>query len=88
MLLCYGSTAGLPDFGEVLQIIMVSDELVFVVKLLNAWHNEHLRSYELENTGNIQLLEQREIVDFYPLAVYTLAGGRVATLKHHICLSF
>lgn len=49
MLVCYGSTAGLPDFAEVLQIMN------FVVRLQNTWYNEHFRSYELDNTGNVQL---------------------------------
>ena len=59
MLLCYGSTGGLPDFAEVSQIILVLDSIVFVVKLLNGWYNEHLRSYELEYTGNFQIIEPK-----------------------------
>ena len=38
MMLVYGSSAGLPDFAEILQIIIVHDTLVFVVKLQSAWH--------------------------------------------------
>lgn len=88
MLLCHGSTAGLPDFAEVSQIILVLDSIFFVVKLLNAWYNEHLRSYELDYTGNIQVIEPKELLDFYPLAMYTVAGRRVVTLKHHITIPF
>lgn len=84
MLLCYGFTADLPDFSEVLQIILVCNELAFVVRLLSTWYNEHFRSYELEHTGNIQILEQKEMVDYYPLAAYTVAGRRLTTLKHYI----
>ena len=88
MLVCCGSTAGLPDFAELLQIMLICDKLTFFVRLQNAWYNEHLRSYELENTGSVQLLEHKDLKDFYPLAAYTLAGRRLATLKHHICTSF
>lgn len=84
MLLCHGFTADLPDFSEVLQIILVCNELAFVVRLLSTWYNEHFRSYELEHTGNIQILEQKEMVDYYPLAAYTVAGRRLTTLKHYI----
>lgn len=61
MLVCYTSTAGLPGFAEMLQIILVSDKLTFVVHLQNMWYNEHLQSYELENTGNVQLVEKTEL---------------------------
>lgn len=88
MLLCHGFTADLPDFCEVLQFILVCNELVFVVRLLSTWYNEHLRSYELEHTANIQLLQQREMVDYYPLAAYIVGGKRLTTLKHYICPSF
>ena len=77
----------MPDFAEVSQIILVLDSIVFVVKLLNGWYNEHLRSYELEYTGNFQIIQPKEL-DFYPLAMYTIAGRRVVTLKHHINTPF
>lgn len=57
MLVCFSSTAGLRDFAEVLQIMLIHEKLTFVVRLQNTWYNKHLRSYELENTGNVQLLE-------------------------------
>lgn len=88
MLVCSGSTAGLPDFAEVLQIMLISDKLTFFVRLQNAWYNEHLRSYELENTASLLFLEHGDLKDFHPLAAYTLAGRRLVTLKHHISLTF
>lgn len=53
MLVCSGSTTGLPDFAEVLQIMLICDKLTFFVRLQNGWYQEHLRSYELENTGSV-----------------------------------
>lgn len=88
MMLPFGSTGGLPDFAEILQMIIVRDSLFFVVKLQSAWYNEHLRSFKLESTGNIQILEQPQMTDVYPLAAYTVAGERMVSLKHHICLSY
>ena len=71
MVVCHGSTAGLPDFAEVLQIMIVHNKPVFVVRRKMTWYNEHLRSYELENTSNEQVIEQKELPDFYPLAAYS-----------------
>lgn len=44
MLLPFGSTGGLSDFGEIVQIIIVHESPVFVLKLLSGWYHEHLRS--------------------------------------------
>lgn len=66
MLVCCGSTAGLPDFAEVLQIMLICGKLTFFVRRQNTWYNEHLRNYELDNTGCVQLLEQRDLTDFHP----------------------
>ena len=88
MVVCHGCTAGLPDFAEVLQIIIVNNKPGFVIRLKMAWYNEHLRSFELENTRNEKVIEQKDLPDFYPLATYTLAGRHLVTLKHHICLPY
>lgn len=88
MLVCCGSTAGLPDFAEVMQIMVVHDKLAFVVKLRNTRYNKHLRSYELKNTSNVQLIEQKALADFLTLAVYSVEGRRLVTLKHYICLPY
>ena len=88
MVVCHGCTAGLPDFAEVLQVIIVNNKPGFVIRLKMAWYNEHLRSFELENTRNEKVIEQKDLPDFYPLATYTLAGRHLVTLKHHICLSY
>ena len=43
MLLPFGSTGGLPDFGEIglLQLIIVHESPVFALKLLSWWYHEH-----------------------------------------------
>lgn len=46
MLLPFGSTGGLSDFGEILQIIVVHENPVFVLKMLSGWYNEHLRNFK------------------------------------------
>ncbi len=87
MMLVYGSTGGLPEFAEILQIIIVRGSLVFVVKLQSAWYCEHLRCFKLESTSLVKVLEQPQLTDTYPLATYSVEGNRMVSLKHHICLS-
>lgn len=86
MILANGSTSGLPDFGELIQIVVVDGKPGFIVECLDAWYIEHLGSYELENTQTIAVLEPAQLSDIFPLAAYTIAGKRMVTLKRYIYL--
>ncbi|KAF3837729.1 hypothetical protein F7725_009497 [Dissostichus mawsoni] len=70
MILANGSTGGLTDFGELIQIVVVKGTLVFIVKCLSAWSVEHLRSYVLEKTRTVKVLEPAELSDMFPLTPY------------------
>ena len=87
MLLPFGSTGGLSDFGEILQIIIVHESPVFVLKLLSGWYHEHLRSFKVEPTAKIVVIQHAEMKDAYPLAAYNTADGQMVSLKHFICTS-
>lgn len=87
MMLVYGSTGGLPNFAEILQIIFARDSLVFVLKLQSAWYSEHFRFFKLESTSKVKITEQSQLTDIYPLSTYAMEGDRMVSLKHHICLS-
>lgn len=74
MMLVYGSTGGLPDFAEILQMIVVRDSLVFTVKLQSAWYYEHFRCFKLESTSIVKVIEQSQLTDIYPLSTYAMEG--------------
>ena len=61
MTLVYGSSAGLPDFAVILQIIIVHDTLVFVVKLQRAWYSEHFLCFKLESTRVVKVIKQSQL---------------------------
>ncbi len=86
MMLAFGSTGGLPDFAEIVQMVVVQDELSFVVRLQSTWYNEHLRVFMLEPTHNIKILQQAQLTDVYPLAAYTVGEHLMVSLKHYICI--
>lgn len=80
MILAHGSTGCLPDFVELIQITVVNGKVGFIVKCLNAWYTEHLRSYELENTKNVEVIEPNELSDIFPM----VSGKRMVTQKSYI----
>lgn len=86
MILAHGSLAGLPEFTEIIQMIVVKDKLLFIVRKLSAWYREHYRAYELKMcpTKEVELLGPNELTDPYPLADYTVWGMRLITLKRYI----
>lgn len=86
MILAHGSLAGLPEFVEIIQMIVVKDNLLFIVRKLSAWYWEHFRAYELKlrPTKELELVDQNQLADPYPLADYTIGGMRLITLKRYI----
>ena len=84
MVLANGSTGGLTDFGELIQIVVVKGTLLFIVKSLIAWSVEHLRSFILEKTSTVKVLEPTELSDMLPLTPYVLGGKSIVTLKRYI----
>ena len=88
MILTYGSTGGLPDFADIVQIAILDNCIYFIVKLPAAWYEEHIRSFYLEVTGKMALLDQQKLGDVHPLAAYSVGGKRLVTLKRHICCAF
>ena len=47
MIVVCHSTAGVPEFGEILQMCIVGDELSFIVRLNFAWYQDHFRAFQL-----------------------------------------
>lgn len=86
MLIPYGSTGGLPEFAEIIQICIVERSLSFVVRVLCAWYREHFRAYELTTSPNreVALVDLENLADMYPLCDYTMGVKRMVTLKRHI----
>lgn len=86
MILAYGSTAGLPDFIEVLQIVLLRDRVHFIGKVFISWYDEHFRGFELESTELVVFVEQKDLTDVCPLSDYKVGRRRMVMLKRHICL--
>ena len=85
MILANGSTGGLPDFGELIQIVVVKGSVGFIVKGLTAWSVEHLRSFHLlEKNGPVKVIEPAELSDMFPLMSYIFGGRSIMTLKRSI----
>lgn len=81
MVVVHGSAGGLPEFGEVIQMVVVEKSLSFIVKELGAWYREHFRAFELCPTSQIACIQLGALVDQYPLADYRIGGRRMVTLK-------
>lgn len=68
-LIPYGSTGGLPEFAEILQMRIVKNCLSFVVRTLCTWNHEHFRAYELTTppSREVALVDFEDLADTYPL---------------------
>jgi len=88
MLVACGSTAGMPEFAEILQMCIRGDELSFIVRLLCAWYRDHFGSFELTCSPGkeVALVQLEELTDYYPLVAYTVCSKRMVTLKRRIII--
>lgn len=86
MILIHGSLGGLPEFSEIIQMVILQDKLMFIVKKLSGWYIEHYRSYDLKTSASkeVEVIEPQELHDTYPLAGYKIGGMRLVTLKRYI----
>ena len=86
MILIQGSLGGLPEFGEIIQMVILQDKLIFIVKKLIGWYIEHYRAFDLKPSPveKVDLIEPQELHDTYPLADYKIGGMRLVTLKRYI----
>ena len=88
MVLAHGCTAGLTDFVQIHQIVIVENVVGFMVKTRVAWYDEHMGLFQLEKPGHPKFLLQSELNDTVPLAAYNVEGKCMVTLKRHIDVPF
>ena len=80
MILIQGSLGGLPEFSEIIQMVILQDKLMFIVKKLIGWYIEHYRAFDLQPSPveEVELIEPQELHD------YKIGGMRLVTLKRYI----
>lgn len=76
MFLSAGSTSGLPDFGKIINVLIVENKPHFIIEPYTAWYIEHLRCYELyKNHPERHCLIQPEDLNHYsPISAYVVRG--------------
>jgi len=84
MIVVHGSCGGLPEFSEIIQLCIIKDDLIFIVKKLSSWYREHYRAYELDPTRELAAVGLKELADQYPLADYKVGSLRMVTLKRFV----
>lgn len=86
MVIAHGECSEISEFGEIVQIIVLQDKPLFIVRRLDAWYTEHYRAYVLVQSSDkkIELLEHHDLTDPYPLVQYTIGGRRMVALKRYI----
>lgn len=86
MSLIYGSLGGLPEFCKIIQMMILQDNLIFIVKQLCGWYFEHYRAYDLKTVPGkeVELVAPHKLHDAYPLSDYIIGGVHLVTLKRYI----
>lgn len=80
----HGMHLKLAEFSEIIQLCIIKDDLIFIVKKLNSWYREHYRAYELHPTRELAAVGLKELADQCPLADYKVGSLRMVTLKRFV----
>ena len=60
----------LPQFGEIVDIVVNKDGAAFVVHMLQTdCFNDHFHSFEVHDSGNFRIVDQPQLSDYHPLAI-------------------
>lgn len=86
MMLCIGSCSGLPEFGQITQIVAANPDILFVCKRMTAWYHKHFRSYQLCYTDGpcMCVVKLSDLYDVFPLSAYNVQGKLMVTLKRFV----
>ncbi len=75
MVLSAGASSCLPDFRQIVKIVIINTNILFVCKKQTSWYIEHLRSYELcSHVPDMTVTKLSDLNDVFPLASYKIRG--------------
>ncbi|XP_013889855.1 uncharacterized protein LOC106537035 [Austrofundulus limnaeus] len=84
MILSTGSTSGLPNFGQILEVcIVLESNVCFIIEPFTSHYVEYLRSYHLvkKNPPECLLVKPEDLNDYLPLVSYFIRGRLLVTPK-------
>lgn len=89
MFVCTGTHAALPVFKEIRNILLIRNDIFFVLKDYETWYVEHLRSYELTDhkSKGHTVKSVCQLTDRMPLFAYRVSSKLILTTKHFIPVS-
>ena len=79
-----GFNGGLPTFCRIYAIAASGSKVLLLGISQASFYNEHMHSYEVENTDICHAHPFSELKDYYPLPIYTVKSKTFVTLKHFV----
>lgn len=86
MVISVGSCSGLPDFRQIVKIVVINANILFVCRPMTSWYDEHLRVYELcsSHLSTLLVSQLSDLNDVFPLSLYRVGGKHLISLKRYI----
>lgn len=80
------SLGGLPEFSEIIQMVILQDKLICIVKNLSGWYMGHYGAHDRKTSPSkeVKLVEPQELHDTYAVAGYKFRGMLLITLKRYV----
>ncbi|CAI5678290.1 unnamed protein product [Oreochromis niloticus] len=91
MFVCTGAYAALPEFKEILNVLLIRNNIYFLLKDYDTYYVEHLRSYEVAENQQRGLRHSVkslcQLSDHMPHFAYKIANELILTTNHFIPVS-
>lgn len=86
MFVCTGTHAAMPKFNEIRNILLIGNDIFFLLKDYETSYIEHLRSYELRDhkSKGYTVKSVSQLTDQMPQFAYRVSSKLVLTTKHFI----
>lgn len=83
-LLCGMDESSCPIFAEIKSIIIHDNSPLFIcVFLINIGLNYNISGYEVKQSTKWTLIKYEDLVDPFPLFVYTMGNGELYVILHY-----
>lgn len=89
MFVCTGTHAALPEFKEIRNILLIQNDIYFLLKDYDTEYTEHLRLYHLKyHTSKGHTVKSvLQLADQMPQFAYKVSGKLIITTNHFITVT-
>ena len=86
MCVAMSSRFAIVQFGQIEDIVIAGETLLFVMRILQCEYWEHFRCIEVKGEGALQSVNCKDLKFYYPLPLYEIGSRKYIMPKYYMCI--